>query len=200
MGFLCRMQDGEDLTSDVQAEVAAASIVVAAKAQPPIWRVAVKCRQGHENIFEGRGQPAPSAGFDVVGQAPAAIDEILIKAVDHMSPVQSLSRLDATAKFFIGLVSTIGALGTGLGLLPGATTPSAAFVLSATLPAIMAAISIVLALDAIGPAVVNVHVGDLNALQQAFDALIQKRGRSVRASGIMLAIAILMLPLVRACQ
>jgi hypothetical protein len=54
MKYICRGDDHEDLTEKVLAAIKSNPCAYSAKIQiRRMWRVKIKCSQGHENIFIG---------------------------------------------------------------------------------------------------------------------------------------------------
>jgi hypothetical protein len=199
MAFLCRELHHESLNEAVIAATEAQSLPIAhgarqENAQP--WRVIVPCSAGHDNVFEGQGAITPQsvgAGMpDLFGHAPNVADQLLQKSVAALSPVESVIRLDSTAKYLIGLVSTIATFTTAFGASP-ANGPVPTLV--AFIPTFFAAISVLFGLAAVIPDVREVAVSNQLAVLSHYRVVVQQRGRHVKMSGVFLAIAILAAPL-----
>jgi hypothetical protein len=195
MAYLCWADHHENLDDRVRQAVADEHQVIAfleaarGGAPGPDWRVAVECTGKHANVFAGRGTiPQPVEPPDVLGQNPTASDLLLQKAAATLSLTDSLARVEATAKYFIGLVSTISLLTTAFGAWAATATADP---LLARCTAVLAAASIVCGMLAVTPRVATVSVANLASVQAALAGSLKSRARYVQASGVLLALALL---------
>lgn len=202
MAYICWGTHGEELDGRVRDAVAAAAqVVVAAHAlarlgQGAPWRVAVECTEKHVNVFAGRGPvPLPlPAGADVIGEVPNAGDLLLQKAAGTLGLSDSLARVEATAKYVIGLVSTVSLLTTAFGAWSATASTNAGLALST---ALLAAASVACGVGAVTPRLAKVAPANLAAVQASLEKSLVTRVWLVRASGMLLAAALACAPFVR---
>lgn len=196
MAYLCWAAHHENLDDRVRQAVEDEPQVIALDAsapsraaEPAVWRVAVECTEKHPNVFAGRGRvPDPVVpGADVIGQVPTASDLLLQKAAGTLSLSDALTRVEATAKYLIGLVSTISLLTTAFGAW-SATAVTDPFMARCT--AVLAAASVVCGVFAVTPRIAALSVSNLRAVQDALEASLKRRVLLVQVSGVLLAAAL----------
>ena len=201
MAFLCWAEHHEDLSRNVVAALAEGPIVVAmmtgeaAKERP--WRVVVTCSANHASAFAGRGAVTDQMAHgmpDLVGVSPTAVDLLLQKTATTLSPGESLGRIEATAKYFIGLVATVSTLTTAF----GAWSPTAAaHPMIALATSVLAALSVVAGLVALTPRRADVQVANLNDVRDHFGRIVSARACWLAVCGVCLALALVSAPFVK---
>lgn len=192
MAYECYARHREDVTAAVKSFVNAAPGRVARASKPNgaagTWKVCVTCSEGHENIFEGDGDVFPGG----VGRQPSAAERALNAGIAQLSPIASLERIDAFAKYLIGIVSTVGVILTGFGVWSPIPAHGWKFVL---IPVGLVALSVVCAIRAITPRLEGFNTSDLNQVRAQSEKLVTARTGLVAASGVLFVLAVIAAPI-----
>jgi len=132
---------------------------------------------------------APGTGSQR-GEPPTLRTDGLEQAAAELAPHHSLARVDSAAKAMLGMSGLVGSVITAFGALGSDAVrehPSLA------LPAlVLSALALACASWASVGSVEKVNVDDLSEVESFYAREIERRGTLVRASGVLLGLAILL--------
>jgi len=128
---------------------------------------------------------------DVIGRPPTESEKALRAALAHLTPTGSLDRLDAAAKYLIGIASTAGLVLTGFGAWPSGAQPLS----SPVGPVLLFSLSLAAAVIAILPWRASVNLSNLTDVQAMLERRIRVRSFFVGVSGLLFASGLVAAPI-----